>query len=373
MIYIDCTSTSTVCADLHTGIQRVVRHILRHTSTVFPLGLVPQPVVATATGFTPAHQPGPLNNESIFFSSGDTLLLLDAGWDLLPFWQHLEAAADAGARLIFVSYDLIPLTHPDYCDPAHVIKFKTYLAKAIALADGFIGISCSSRDEIHNYVRHHHPDRFGRIGFDHFYLGADFHPCQQATQKASLRQELCAFFSAEEPVYLLVSTIEPRKGHAQLLMAFEHLWKQGQRIRLCFIGRVGWCVDDFMAYLQQHPQRGKYLAVWHDADDAELAYAYQFARALVFPSVAEGFGLPLVEALQHGLPVIASDIPAHREIGGALVRYVSPLNTCGLVTALEEFSSTEAVAAFKPPAGYRWLDWQQCSRMLLTSDIRFSK
>jgi len=372
MIYLDCTSTNTVCADLLTGIQRVVRNILQHVPTTCPSGTAVQPVVATAAGFFPLFEPGFLpDSGAIHFVPGDTLLLLDAGWDLLPFWHHLEAAGQAGTRLVFVSYDLIPLTHPDYCDPAHVALFERYITKAVALADGFIGISCSSRDEICTYVHHQQPNHSARIKFDHFYLGADFDP--PAVQRLPVRREIREFFAAGEPIYLLVSTIEPRKGHARLLTAVEHLWKQGQQIRLCFIGRVGWCVDDFMTYVQQHPQREKRLAVWHDANDAELAYTYQHARALVFPSVAEGFGLPLVEALQHGLPVIASDIPAHRETGRDLVRYIPPLDTDGLVAVLEQFSGAEAPAAFRPPDSYRWLSWHQSSKMLLNSDILFAK
>lgn len=368
MIYIDCTSTSTVCAELHTGIQRVVRQILHHR----PLGIPTQAVVATAAGFQATDPSGQqTDGTAIRFTPQDTLLLLDASWDLLPYWHYLKAADKAGSRLVFLAYDLIPLTHSAYCDAGHVALFKDYITRAVDLADGFIGISRSSRDEIRAYACQYNPGRFKDINFDYFHLGADFP--QKRSPDADIRSEFYDFFECPEPVFLLVSTIEPRKGHARLLNAMEQLWDEGHIARLCFIGRVGWCVDDFVAYLYKHTKYGKQMVTWHDSSDNELAYAYQKARALVFPSVAEGFGLPLVEALQHRLPVIASDIPAHREIGGEVVRFVSPSDTAELVAALKQFSGASVPRMYQPQETYRWLSWQESSKMLFSSEILYNK
>lgn len=366
MIYFDCTSTSTVCAKLNTGIQRVVRQIAAQLSGS---NQAVQAVMASHAGFFAIDAPGAVNTGHLVTpNSPDTLLILDAGWDLLPYWTHLETAKRNGCFIVFVSYDLIPLTHPEYCDPEHVLTFQRYLPQAIAVADKFIGISQYARDEIYEHVSANRPDRLPYIGFDHFYLGADIpSPCSSSVK---IRKELADFFGTPVPVFIVVSTIEPRKGHALLLETLERLWEQGLKARLCFIGRVGWCVDSLIARLHDHAQFGNNLAVWHDISDEELVYAYCHARALVFPTVAEGFGLPLVEALQQGLPVIASDLPALREIGGSIVRYLPALTLPDVADAVLQFSGENIPEEFRPPAAYRWLNWQQSTAMLLAAVAR---
>src|SRR5690606_41287928 len=97
-----------------------------------------------------------------------------------------------------------------------------------------------------------------------------------------------------------------------LLYASELLWAEGQDAVLCFVGKIGWKTKQLNEHLRQHPQQSKQLFMWNDLSDRELEYCYMNARSLVFPSYLEGFGLPLVEAMQRGLPAMASDIPVFR-------------------------------------------------------------
>jgi glycosyltransferase involved in cell wall biosynthesis len=127
------------------------------------------------------------------------------------------------------------------------------------------------------------------------------------------------------------------------------------------IGREGWLCDDLMARLRGHPQCGKRLLWLNDVDDRNLALAYRKATALIFPSLVEGFGLPLVEALDQGLPVLASDIPVFREIVGAHARFFPPSNAAALETAVRALLS--APAAPKPT--FQWLTWEESTRHLL--------
>jgi glycosyltransferase involved in cell wall biosynthesis len=153
------------------------------------------------------------------------------------------------------------------------------------------------------------------------------------------------FFSASSPddalrqqlglprEYLLsVATIEPRKNHLTLLEALDRLALQ-HRIPLLLAGGIGWSADDILSRLRSAEARGRVILLGHVEDDV-LAALYAGAAAVVAPSWYEGFDLPLLEALAAGTPVIASDVPAHREVGGDQVRYAPPSSPDQLADAI---------------------------------------
>src|SRR5690606_19458999 len=104
-------------------------------------------------------------------------------------------------------------------------------------------------------------------------------------------------------------TVEPRKGYAQAIDAMELLWKDHNPAHLVVVGKRGWLVEDLCERLASHAELGHRLHWLEDADDATLQRLYRSCSALLAASEAEGFGLPLVEAAQENLPVIARDIP----------------------------------------------------------------
>jgi glycosyltransferase involved in cell wall biosynthesis len=119
----------------------------------------------------------------------------------------------------------------------------------------------------------------------------------------------------------MVGTLEPRKGHRQILEAFEHLWSKGEDVKLVIVGRNGWLMEDFMARLEKHPEKGKKLFWLTGVSDEFLAKIYEACSCLLAASIDEGFGLPLIEAMHRGKPVLARDMEVFREIGGSHVNY----------------------------------------------------
>ncbi|MFM9154254.1 MAG: glycosyltransferase, partial [Methylocystis sp.] len=153
-----------------------------------------------------------------------------------------------------------------------------------------------------------------KIGW--FHCGADL----VAGPTRAPREKIRSVFAAGAPVFLIVGTIEPRKGHGVALEAFEKLWASGVNAHLTIVGRRGWFEEATMATIIHHAEYGRRLFWFDDADDQDLAHLYEHAAALIFPSYAEGFGLPIVEAARFGCPTICSDLPVLREVGrsGAL-------------------------------------------------------
>ena len=123
----------------------------------------------------------------------------------------------------------------------------------------------------------------------------------------------------------MVGTIEPRKGYLQTLEAFDELWHEGAEVNLIIVGHEGWKslpnelrrdIPKTVAKLRNHPQLNRRLFWLEGISDEYLEKIYAASTCLIAASYGEGFGLPLIEAAQHKLPIIARDIPVFREVAG---------------------------------------------------------
>ena len=123
--------------------------------------------------------------------------------------------------------------------------------------------------------------------------------------------------------------------------------------------------EEILDAIQRHHRAGRQLFFMDDVTDTELDYCYTHARALLFPAMVEGFGLPMIEALKNGLPVFASDIPVFREVGGEYATYFDPVNPSSLKDLLQTYESTGVYPALLPD-GFSWPDWSQSTEELLT-------
>ncbi|AMP16212.1 glycosyltransferase family 4 protein [Collimonas pratensis] len=292
----------------------------------------------------------------------DILLLLDSSWhaDFFPVAEKLQRQ---GVSIVSVIYDLIPLTHPQFCDGPLVQVFDRWFEWIANTADGFIAISSTIRDQVHSEVtRRLGSERASNRWFDFFHLGSEL---DQVDAAKTVRPAVQKLFASGLSVYLMVSTIEPRKNHAYLLDAFERLWEDGSDVVLCFVGRIGWKNERLIERVKKHPQLKRRLYMFNDLDDVELEYAYGHAKSLVFPSFVEGFGLPLVEAMQRGLPVMASDIPVFREIGGDFISYFDLDQPESLGRLIAQFESSGMFPASQKMQDWSWLGWEDSARQLV--------
>jgi glycosyltransferase involved in cell wall biosynthesis len=149
----------------------------------------------------------------------------------------------------------------------------------------------------------------------------------------------------KEPYFVMLGTIEPRKNHALILTCWRILaeqWTSGPVPRLVLIGQRGWDVEHVGNLLNRCAVAQSLVIERSRCSDAELATWLRHARALLFPSFAEGYGLPLVEALAQGTPVIASDLPVFHEIAGDIPDYVNPLDGIGWLAAIKSFARDDS-------------------------------
>lgn len=297
----------------------------------------------------------------------DVLVLLDSSWHSNAFIAVEKLQAD-GLKIVSVIYDLIPVSHPQFCDDSLVVVFKKWFDWIAKTADGFIAISST----ISSQVKQTAVERLGTEvaqsrWYDFFYLGSDL---DLAHHNDTIRSQVRAIYTRNAPVYLMVSTIEPRKNHAYLLDAFELLWAQGSAAELCFIGKIGWKCNELVQRVKSHTEFGKRLHMLNDLSDTELEYAYKNSKALTFPSFVEGFGLPIVEAMQRGLRVMASDIPVFREVGSDFIAYFDLNAPLSLATLVTSFEQTGQFPAARDIREWRWLNWHEAAAMLVSKVLQ---
>lgn len=312
-------------------------------------------------------QPAPQRAVPLQPQTGDQLILLDSSWhaDFFPLAEKLKRQ---GVGIVSVIYDLIPLTHPHFCDAGLVKVFDRWFDWIAETADGFMAISKTISQQVDAEIqRRLGAEAAGLRWHGNFHLGSEL---DLLRDDARLNSDLQRMFRDPAPVYLMVSTIEPRKNHRYLLDAFELLWAQGSDARLCIIGKIGWKCEALVERVKRHPQLGKRLFMFNRINDKSLEYAYANARALVFPSYVEGFGLPLVEAMQRGLPAMASDIPVFREIGGEFMAYFDLDEPQTLADKIMQFESSNVFPAGRSVTEWQWIGWREASQQLVSGTLQ---
>jgi glycosyltransferase involved in cell wall biosynthesis len=157
----------------------------------------------------------------------------------------------------------------------------------------------------------------------------------------------------------MVGTLQPRKGYSAVLDAFDRLWAAGALHTLTIVGAPGWKTQALVTRIQQHPEFGKKLQWLDDADDSSLWDLYAGSDALIANSVAEGFGLPLVEAAQVGLPLIVTRIDPFVEIAGDHAFYIEPHDPAGVERAIREWCNLATQGIFPESRGVRVRTWDE--------------
>jgi glycosyltransferase involved in cell wall biosynthesis len=268
-----------------------------------------------------------------------------------------------GVLLHFVVYDLLPLRHPEWFHAPVAAAFGAWLETIAALADGLVCISRATADELLDWLDLHPPTRTAPLQVGYAHLGADIAASAPSGGIGADELALLALLR-QRPTLLMVGTLEPRKMHTQALRALERLWRDGVDVNLVIAGKAGWLLDQLGPSLRAHAEAGKRLFWLERASDEMLLRLYQDSTALLAPSMGEGFGLPLIEAAQHGLPVIARDLPVFREVGGEHVWYFSADDDAELAAALTRWLALHTAGEAPASAAMPYLDWATSAERL---------
>ncbi len=285
-------------------------------------------------------------------SKSDIFVILGSFWWSAGNINALSKIKASETKIVTLIHDLIPITHSQLCDDNYAKSFISNISRIIESSDLIIGNSLYTSSSIQNYISNSKSITHKKI--EHFKLG---HNLDLIDFSENIRNPLISALKHDK-AFISVGTIEPRKNHLFLLDAFELIWKKHPKTTLCIIGKQGWKSDNTIERIKSHKMYGSSLFWFSDLSDSELTYCYKYAKALIFPSICEGFGLPLVEALMNNCPVLASDIPVFREIGGDNCIYFSLEQPSYLSKLIQEVNLDQTLN-LKRLANYTWPTWKE--------------
>ncbi|WP_010219027.1 glycosyltransferase family 4 protein [Sphingomonas sp. PAMC 26621] len=254
--------------------------------------------------------------------------------------------AEHDLRAVHLIHDLIPIETPEYCRPGEADKHIRRMTNALASASGIIGNSQATVDALERFAisrELRHPPTTTA------WLAGDVLP---ASATATV---------LDRPYFVSVGTIEGRKNHLLLLQTWQRLVARlGDRAPLLvLVGQRGWEAAAAFALLDRATDLRGAVREYGRCDDTELAGLLRGARALLMPSFAEGFGMPVIEALQLGAPVIASDLAVFREIAGTIPTFLPAHDAVAWEQAILDFCAPapERARQIEAMRGYRVPDW----------------
>jgi glycosyltransferase involved in cell wall biosynthesis len=376
-IFLDISTI--VSLDHKSGIQRVTRAIFMEFLKAPPAGYDVEVVYTTLADlnfyvannfmrrnliFRPSHLRPSQTDDYVDFKSGDILIYLDLNPGFAIAHKGYNARLRAkGVSVYHVVYDIIPLLKPETFWPELCNEFGAWL-ETVSTSDGALCISASVAAELKSYIARFGDKRGDAFKIGWFHLGADIHNSVPTTGLPSNADDIRTTID-QYTSFLIVGTLEPRKGHRQVLAAFEQLWARDENVALVIFGRMGWLMDDFAAALKNHHEYGKRLIWITGGSDEYLDQIYRRCDCLIAASDAEGFGLPLIEAAQYGIPVIARAIPVFEEVAGAHAFYFENSPEPRVIAdAVVAWSALKAKGKHPESADMPWLTWRESASQL---------
>ena len=318
--FVDVSEISIV--DVKTGIQRVVRAQLIELLKNPPKGYRVEPIYLTneygywhykyARKFT-ANILGldniGLEDEAIDYYEGDIFYAPDLHYPVIEAHKSglYKTMKAKHVKINFLVHDILPILRPD-CFPEGGKKNHEYWIDVISsVSDNLICVSKSVADELISYLKSQNKLR-DDLNITYIHNGADI---ENSVPTKGLPQdhERVLGLLTSKPSFLMVGTIEPRKGHLQTIKAFEILWQKGLDINLVIVGKEGWMVEHVIDLIRTHKELNKRLFWLSGISDEYLEKIYASSTCFIMASEGEGFGLPIIEAARHKLPIIARDIP----------------------------------------------------------------
>jgi glycosyltransferase involved in cell wall biosynthesis len=248
-------------------------------------------------------------------AQGDTYISFGGDWVPEDKIGRIAALRKNGVHTILCCYDLIPVLFPHLSYEQTVARFPAFLSSLAEAADTIMCISDSTRNDLDHYLSGSGAMRPRLLTLR---LGADSRSFVSTAGNVQSR--------ITRDYILYVSTLERRKNHDTLYKAYVTIHaKLGKQPPLCvLVGAKGWGVDDFLADVELDPLvQGDFL-ILNNVSDGELRWLYEHCLFTVFPSLYEGWGLPVVESLQSGKFVLASNTSSMPEAGGPFAEYLEP-------------------------------------------------
>lgn len=274
----------------------------------------------------------PLELEPISrMDTSDAYVFIGTTWSYPEIQAFGRRHKESGGKVVQMIYDLIAYKAAEYCTESLIKPFAAFLENAPTYASQFACISDWTRKDFIEFLTERHLT----LPVSVLPLAHEFDGCTRNETGTQPDSADVASVGGKDFV-VCVGTIEIRKNGTNLLRAWAELirQRQGQVPLLVFAGKVGWKLTEFTSILNADPALQQKVLILPTATDRDLAFLYQRCRFSVYPSVYEGWGLPVGEAAWFGRYVIAANATSLPEVCGDLIDYVDPLDVSDMVSKL---------------------------------------
>jgi glycosyltransferase involved in cell wall biosynthesis len=262
-------------------------------------------------------------------------------------------------RKFLTVHDLIPVLLPHLFEEGASQSFETEILGSITPDTWVLCVSESTKNDLCNYSSAIDPSR---VLVTHLAASDLFYPCTDAQAQATIRQK---YDIPDAPYILSLSTLEPRKNIEHVIRSFSNLIQQEKinDLHLVLVGPKGWNYDSIFAEITSNPKLRDRIILTGFVDDADLAAIYSGALAFVYMSLYEGFGLPPLEAMKCGIPVITSNTSSLPEVVGNAGILLNPTDSDGLqqsLLSLYNNASLRAKLSQRSLEHSQTFSWEKC-------------
>ena len=306
----------------------------------------------------------------IKFSSSDVYLIADANWDLPNSYYHfLQHLRDHKVSIASICYDLIPIKFPEFCPKEFVKSFRDFYCQ---YSDCFDQVICISNKSAEDYIKAKQdgvlPNNNKSQTVNNFRLGSDYSKDQKRYINNDVIDDSNFLSLLNQRYILVVGSLVPHKNIKTIITAFDLLTESNNNIHLVFAGNRGWH-NDADLLIEKNKMYGNLIHILDSVTDSQLDILYKNCYCLVQASFYEGFGLPVVEALQHNKPVISSNGGSLPEVGEDFCMYFDPTQPAQLYQALEKLLASDNFynqLVTRIQNEYRPFSWKESAKQLLS-------
>jgi glycosyltransferase involved in cell wall biosynthesis len=292
---------------------------------------------------------------------GDIVVSLGASWGFPRYMEHIaKAKRRYGIKFSVLISDLIPIENESLVEQWHVLEFKKWIREAVANSDVLLNVSKYSRNAVVDLAT---GAGWPLPRIEVLDLGTGLSDRTIAGDRGVI--------SLPPRYVLVVSTIEVRKNHRLLVRVWRRLIERHGADAipvLVFAGQIGWMVNELLDDLAASNYLNGKIVLKHDLSDSELRQAYRSCLFTVFPSLCEGWGLPIAESLVQGKFCVASNRTSIPEVGGDFVDYFDPSDEDEALAKIERVLFDPAYLAAREArlqAEYRPRTWADCVHALI--------
>lgn len=277
--------------------------------------------------------------------------------DVFVATRHYLPPFNPGIKYLAIVHDLIPLYMPELFEKDHLMRFKFFTKLCAKKADHIIAISEATKEDVMKYMK------MPESKISMIYQGADkrFSPERDEMGiKAAMEK-----YGITKNYVLCLSTVEPRKNMLRTIKAFHQLLLKGYTdYQLVLVGGKGWNNGEIYEYVQNQGLQENVIFTGYATDD-EVKHIYANATVFAYPSLCEGFGIPIIEAMQSGTPVITSNVSCMPEVAGDACELVNPYSITDIEHAMEKIITNKALQEKYREAGFKrapLFSWDKCAK-----------